>query len=99
MQLINIDLEKCNNSHACIRACPVQAITVQRNTENPEINHDRCIGCGSCLNVCAVNAVSYISSTDKTFELLASDNKVAAIVDPSISGEFPDITDTGGLWK
>lgn len=93
MQLINIDLEKCNNSHACIRACPVQAITVQRNTENPEINHDRCIGCGSCLNVCAVNAVSYISSTDKTFELLASDNKVAAIVDPSISGEFPDITD------
>ena len=93
MQLINIDLEKCNNSYACIRACPVQAITVQRNTENPEINHDRCIGCGSCLNVCAVNAVSYISSTDKTFELLASDNKVAAIVDPSISGEFPDITD------
>jgi Na+-translocating ferredoxin:NAD+ oxidoreductase RNF subunit RnfB len=93
MQLINIDLEKCNNSHACIRACPVQAITIQRNTEFPEINHDRCIGCGSCLNVCAVNAVSYINSTEKTFELLASDHKIAAIVDPSISGEFPDITD------
>ena len=93
MQLINIDLEKCNISHACIRACPVQAITIQKNTEYPEINHDRCIGCGSCLNVCAVNAVSYNNSTDQTFELLASDNKTAAIVDPSISGEFPDITD------
>ncbi|MBW6479615.1 MAG: 4Fe-4S dicluster domain-containing protein [Bacteroidales bacterium] len=93
MQLINIDLEKCNISHACIRACPVQAITIQKNTEYPEINHDRCIGCGSCLNVCAVNAVSYINSTDQTFDLLASDAKVAAIVDPSISGEFPDITD------
>ena len=93
MQLINIDLEKCNISHACIRACPVQAITIQKNTEYPEINHDRCIGCGSCLNVCAVNAVSYMNSTDQTFELLASDHKIAAIVDPSISGEFPDITD------
>jgi Na+-translocating ferredoxin:NAD+ oxidoreductase RNF subunit RnfB len=93
MQLINIDLEKCNISHACVRACPVQAITIQKNTEYPEINHDRCIGCGSCLNVCAVNAVSYINSTDQTFELLASDHKIAAIVDPSISGEFPDITD------
>ncbi len=93
MQLINIDLEKCNTSHACIRACPVQAITIQKTTDYPEINHDRCIGCGSCLNVCAVNAVTYINSTDQTFELLASDNKIAAIVDPSISGEFPDITD------
>ncbi len=93
MQLINIDLEKCNNSHACIRACPVQAISIQKNTEYPEINHDRCIGCGSCLNVCAVNAVSYIISTEQTFDLLASEHKVAAIIDPSISGEFPDITD------
>jgi Na+-translocating ferredoxin:NAD+ oxidoreductase RNF subunit RnfB len=93
MQLINIDLEKCNISHACVRACPVQAITIQKNTEYPEINHDRCIGCGSCLNVCAVNAVSYINTTDQTFELLATDHKIAAIVDPSISGEFPDITD------
>lgn len=93
MQLINIDLEKCNQSHACIRACPVQAIKVSKNNENPEINHDRCIGCGSCLHVCPVNAVSYVSSTAETFKLLESEKKVAAIVDPSISGEFPDITD------
>ncbi len=93
MQLINIDLEKCNQSHACIRACPVQAITVSKHNENPEINHDRCIGCGSCLNVCPVNAVSYASSIADTFKLLESEKKIAAIVDPSISGEFPDITD------
>ena len=93
MQLIHIDLDKCNNSHACIRACPVRAIKVQKNSEYPEINHDRCIGCGSCLNVCGVNAVSYQSSLDQTFEILKSKSKVAAIVDPSISGEFPDISD------
>lgn len=93
MRLIDIDLEKCNTSHACIRACPVRAITVQKNSEYPEVNHDRCIGCGSCLNVCTVNAVSYARSVDQTRALLDGPHKVAAIVDPSISGEFPDITD------
>ncbi len=93
MQLIKIDLEKCNCSHACIRACPVKAITQQKNSEYPEINHDRCIGCGSCLSVCQVEAVSYYSAVEETLKLLKSGEEVAAIVDPSISGEFPDITD------
>jgi Na+-translocating ferredoxin:NAD+ oxidoreductase RNF subunit RnfB len=92
MQLISIDLAKCNCSHACIRACPVKAITIQKNSDYPEINHDRCIGCGHCLGVCQAGAVSYYSSIDETLELLKSGNKIAAIVDPSISGEFPDIT-------
>ncbi len=93
MQLISIDLEKCNCSQACVRACPVKAITIQKNSEYPEVNHNRCIGCGSCLGVCQVGAVSYKSSIEQTQNLLKSGAKVAAIVDPSISGEFPDITD------
>ncbi len=93
MKLINIDLEKCNCTHACIRACPVKAIQAKKNSEYPEVNHQRCIGCGSCLHVCPVEAVSNIKSTDATLELLKSEGKTAAIVDPSISGEFPDITD------
>lgn len=93
MELISIDLEKCNNSHACIRACPVKAITAERKTDLPQINHDRCIGCGNCLSVCQVGAVNYRSSIEETTELLQSDHKVAAIVDPSISGEFSDITE------
>ena len=93
MELISINLEKCNSSFACIRACPVKAISIQKNGDLPEINHDRCIGCGSCLDVCQVGAVSYLSSTEQTLKLLKSGKDVAAIVDPSISGEFPDITD------
>jgi len=93
MRIISIDLEKCNCSHACIRACPVKAITIQKNNEYPEIHHNRCIGCGNCLGVCQVGAVSYINEIDAALNLLQGDEKVAAIVDPSISGEFPDITD------
>lgn len=93
MNLIRIDLDKCNCSHACVRACPVKAITINPSDELPKINHERCIGCGSCLHVCTADAVSHVRSEDETLDLLSSKEKVAAIVDPSISGEFPDITD------
>ncbi len=93
MELISIDLDKCNCSHACVRTCPVKAITIDPENDYPQVNHNRCIGCGSCLHVCTVDAVSYVRSTEETLEMLSSDKKVSAIVDPSISGEFPDITD------
>lgn len=93
MELISIDIDKCNCSHACVRTCPVKAITIDPENDYPQVNHNRCIGCGSCLHVCTVDAVTYVRSTKETLEMLSSDKKVSAIVDPSISGEFPDITD------
>jgi len=92
MQIINIDLEACNKSYACVRACPVKAIYT-RTDGKPQVNHNRCIGCGSCLYVCASNAVSHTSDIDYTIKMLESGQNVAAIVDPTISGEFPDILD------
>ncbi len=91
--LITIDSEKCMVCFACVRACPVNAIQVKSNVEAPVVVHDRCIGCGSCLQVCAPLAISYRDSREETKTLLASGSKVAAIVAPSISGEFDDITD------
>jgi Na+-translocating ferredoxin:NAD+ oxidoreductase RNF subunit RnfB len=92
MQIIKIDHSLCTQSYACIRACPVKAIST-RSDGKPAVNHDRCIGCGSCLSVCGSNAVSHLSELDHVIELLSSEKKVAAIVDPTISGEFPDIKD------
>ena len=92
MQIIKIDLDACSKSYACVRSCPVKAISA-RADGFPEVNHDRCIGCGSCLYVCAYNAVSHHSDLEVTIKMLQSEQKVAAIVDPTISGEFPDILD------
>jgi len=92
MELIEIDHKKCSRSYACVRVCPVKAIYAN-NEGFPEVNHGRCIGCGSCLSVCSSNAVTHISQVEKTIELIESVHKVAAIVDPTISGEFPDIKD------
>ncbi|MFZ4412241.1 MAG: [Fe-Fe] hydrogenase large subunit C-terminal domain-containing protein [Bacteroidales bacterium] len=91
--LIEIDKEKCNVCYACVRVCPVNAIQLNQNQDFPEVNHDWCIGCGSCLNVCPPKAVTYRDSRTQVKEMLKSSEKVAAIVGPSISGEFDDITD------
>ena len=93
MPLIHIDNEKCDACMHCARACPVHAIKVNVNQEFPIVDDDCCIGCGACLNVCQPGAITYTSTIDRAFKLLNSGDKVAAIVDPSISGEFPDITD------
>ncbi len=92
-QLINIDNNICQSCYACVRVCPVNALQVRVDQEPPVVVHSRCIGCGSCLKVCAPEAIYYRDSIEETKKLLSSGKKVAAIVAPSISGEFDDITD------
>ena len=91
--LFTIDQATCVKCYSCVRICPVKAIKVDVNTGFPSIIDDRCIGCGSCYRACAPHSISYRSSLDETRNLLSSGRTVAAICDPTISGEFHDITD------
>ncbi|MBW6490850.1 MAG: 4Fe-4S binding protein [Lentimicrobium sp.] len=92
-QLITIDPDNCKVCYACVRSCPVNAIQVKGTQEVPVVVDERCIGCGSCLQVCAPSAISYRDSTKEVMQLIATNETVVAIVAPSISGEFDDITD------
>ncbi len=67
--------------------------SVQSEIVNPEIITERCIGCGSCAAACGPEAIEIRDAKAGLRELLKSKKKVAALVDPSIAGEFPDITD------
>ncbi|MEN8229029.1 MAG: [Fe-Fe] hydrogenase large subunit C-terminal domain-containing protein [Bacteroidota bacterium] len=91
--LLKINSDKCIACYACVRACPVKAIRVQSDRVKPEIIPERCIGCGSCVAVCGPGAIEIRNTSDDLKEILKQDKKVAALVDPSIAGEFPDITD------
>ncbi len=91
--LLKIDQEKCTACYACVRACPVNAIKVQPDHPKPRIVHERCIGCGNCHAACTENAIIIRDSKEALKKLLNSKQEIAAIVDPSIAGEFPDITD------
>lgn len=91
--LLKINSETCIACYACVRACPVKAIRVQTDKVKPEIIPERCIGCGSCVAVCGPGAIEVRNSLDDLRKILGEGKKVAALVDPSIAGEFPDITD------
>jgi iron only hydrogenase large subunit-like protein len=93
LSLFTIDSRKCTLCYTCIRICPVKAILVRHNQAFAEIDDQRCIGCGNCLDICPEEAISFRSSVQPVYDLLNSTDRVAAVVDPSISGEFDDITD------
>jgi len=91
--IVEIIKEKCDLNYSCVRVCPVNAIEVKASNDYARIIPERCIGCGSCTSVCPENAIIYRSSVKQTKEILKSPEKKIAIVAPSISGEFHDITD------
>jgi len=93
MPIVEIIKEKCNLNYSCVRVCPVNAIEVKVNRNYARVIPERCIGCGSCTTVCPEDAIRFRDSKEETKQILQSKNKKVAIVAPSISGEFHDITD------
>jgi Na+-translocating ferredoxin:NAD+ oxidoreductase RNF subunit RnfB len=91
--LVKILKDKCKVSYSCVRVCPVNAIKVTSEEEAPVILPERCIGCGDCIASCTPDAIVYRDAKEETKDLLKSGKDVAALIAPSISSEFNDITD------
>ena len=91
--VLYINDSKCRNSYSCVRVCPVNAIEVKPQRAHPYILPERCIGCGLCYVSCSPHAIEFRDSVDQVKALLNSGRPTAALVDPSISSEFEDITD------
>lgn len=90
---MRIDNNRCTKCYACVRACPVKAIKVESDRPIPYIVPERCIGCGNCHGACGDNAVIIRDGKTETRKIFKSSEPVAALLDPAIAGEFPDITD------
>jgi len=91
--LVYLNNQRCTKCFACVRTCPVKAIHLSSIGNFPEIKINQCIGCGSCVTICNPKAISYRSSIEDVKSLLNSGEKIAAILSPSISAEFDDISD------
>ncbi|MFO8053886.1 MAG: [Fe-Fe] hydrogenase large subunit C-terminal domain-containing protein [Bacteroidales bacterium] len=91
--VISINKTSCERCYACIRVCPTKALKIGAEDNFPELMPERCIACGHCVTACAPGAILYREDKEKTRDLIAGNSKTAAIVDPSISGEYHDITD------
>lgn len=60
-----VDLNRCINSGACIKACPEHDIIGIRNGRATIINAAQCIGHGACFKACPSEAISLWIGTER----------------------------------
>ena len=100
----HIDKTKCKECGACAKACPftaivsrtrpcqnackVKAISMNENMA-AKIDNDKCIQCGACVYLCPFGAITDKSYIVNAIDMLKdSDNRVYAILAPSIASQF-----------
>jgi ferredoxin len=69
--IMDVDLSKCKGCGTCAKACPVEAISIDKKREGArEIkwavrNELSCLGCGVCTTVCKTGAASMKSRSQR----------------------------------
>lgn len=91
------DCVQIDGKTICQNACPFEAIIVEKNNPNVEINMDSCIGCGVCMDLCDnKNFVDKIEFMP-LIKTLKENKKVIAVVAPAIVGQFGENVSMGQI--
>lgn len=64
-----IDNEDCVGCMACVRVCPVNAITGAKK-QTHFIHQDKCIKCGACMDKCQFDAISLLNDYPRVAEAI-----------------------------
>jgi iron only hydrogenase large subunit-like protein/serine phosphatase RsbU (regulator of sigma subunit) len=87
--VIDVDKDKCVNCHKCISVCPTK-FGNDGSGDFVTVNPDLCIGCGECLKACTHEARFFIDDMPEFIDAIRDNEKIIAIVAPSIAANFPD---------
>lgn len=79
-----------DNKFPCEKACPFNALTMDKENSIANINEELCLNCGFCIDACAkgklIDKVEFLPILD----LIKNNKVVITIVAPAIIGQFGD---------
>jgi iron only hydrogenase large subunit-like protein len=88
-KIIEVDMNKCVNCHACIKVCPVHFCN-NASGAFVECNSDMCIGCGQCLKACTHGARRGLDDFEAFISAASRGEQIVAIVAPGVASNFPN---------
>ena len=73
-KLIEVDKEKCFSCGSCVALCPVEAISIDRDS-SVQFDKEKCVGstCSICVDACPTRAIKSVKQTNG--EQLANNSK------------------------
>ncbi|MCL0081456.1 diguanylate cyclase, partial [Peptococcaceae bacterium] len=86
MEILFTNNKLCRHCYACVRVCPVNAISFQHG-KITTLQQD-CVLCGNCTKVCTANAILTFDDTAAVKKWLAEGEQLTAILDPSFVASF-----------
>ena len=80
----------------CMRACPVDAISVNKKTAAKEVSEELCVGCKVCTIACPFGTINYNHTTGKVVKCdLCGDDPQCVEVCPTTALSYIDAEQTG----
>jgi ferredoxin len=64
-KLIEVDTEKCFSCGSCVALCPVEAISIEKDS-SVKFDKEKCVGstCSICVDACPARAIKSIKQTN-----------------------------------
>ncbi len=64
-KLIEVDTEKCFSCGSCVALCPVEAISIEKDS-TVKFDKEKCLGstCSICVDACPARAIKSIKQTN-----------------------------------